>query len=167
MKTLSWRELAQENLSGKIFLLPTDTVYGLHCLAGDSSGLERLREIKKRADGDKFIILIPEEDSLAEFGINPTVGQKNLLRKIWPGPYTCVFETATGKTKSFRVPNKNELRKFLSQIGPIRSTSANLPGEPTVENISQLPPELIEQIDFAVDEGALFGEPSTVLRFLR
>ena len=32
MQKTDWRKIAEENLKGKVFLLPTDTIYGFSCL---------------------------------------------------------------------------------------------------------------------------------------
>ena len=45
--------------SEKVFICPTDTVYGISARANDKDAIERIRELKGRSDS-RFIILISE-----------------------------------------------------------------------------------------------------------
>lgn len=167
MIKINWKELAENNLTEKVLLLPTDTIYGLHALNSDQVAQDKIKKIKNKEEHKYFINLIANISDLKEFGIQVTKNQKKFLIKIWPGRVTIIFENKEGEKVSFRIPAHRKLRKFIKKVGPIISTSANLTGEPSIEQPSDLLKELQEQIDFYIDEGKLKSEPSTILRIIR
>jgi L-threonylcarbamoyladenylate synthase len=66
-----------------------------------------------------------------------------------------------GGTVALRCPGSEFLRAVVSASGGlVISTSANEPGDPAMVR-----PEgpLLQRVDLVVDQGALFGTPSTVV----
>ena len=165
MEKVSWEELSERYKEGHIYLLPTDTVYGLHCRIDNMVGVERLKQIKER-ENRRFIILIAEKASLSDFGISVSRRLGNFLDHVWPGTVSCIFDIS-GETYAFRVPDKKELRDFIRVAGPLYSTSANLHGMPVSRTPDELDDNIKRVVDFYIDEGELSGEPSTIIRILR
>ncbi len=165
MQKISWRKLKKENLKGKVFLLPTDTVYGFHALLGDEVALKKLKDLKERKNSH-FVILIPSISEIEKFGITLQKRHKDFLNKIWPGPFSVIFEK-NGETFCFRIPKKRNLINFLKKSGAVYSTSANKHKEKTITLPENLDKDQKEKIDFFVDEGELRNEPSVVLKIVR
>jgi len=44
---MNYKKLAKQDLGGKIWFMPTDTIPGLSCLVRDDRALEKIRELKK------------------------------------------------------------------------------------------------------------------------
>ncbi|MCK4918699.1 MAG: Sua5/YciO/YrdC/YwlC family protein, partial [Candidatus Pacebacteria bacterium] len=93
--------------------------------------------------------------------------QINFLKKVWPGRVTIILKNKLGEKISFRIPAHKKLRKFIKQVGPIISTSANISGEKNVLKPDDLKQFIQDKIDFYIDEGELKGEASNILEFLR
>ena len=167
MNKVSWKKLEKENLKGKIFLLPTDTVYGFHALVDDVSAIKNIVKIKKRKERKYFINLIAEISDLKKFDIKINENQKKFLEKIWPGKVTIIFTDVNGEKKSFRIPAHRKLRNFIKKIGPIISTSANRSGELPIFEPDKLSTALKNNVDFYIDEGSLKSKPSTILELIR
>ncbi len=165
MQKISWRKLKNENLKGKVFLLPTDTVYGFHALVWDGFATQKLKNLKER-ENENFVILISSISEIETFGIDLKKRHIDFLKKIWPGPFSVVFEK-NGKTFCFRMPKKRALRGFLKKQGAVYSTSANKHGEKTIISPKYLDEKQKEQVSFFIDEGKLKNEPSTILKIVR
>jgi protein-tyrosine phosphatase len=85
------RRVAQGLRDGAIVGLPTETVYGLAAKV-DKDVLNRLDAVKGRASGKRYTLHIGSLDDLPRYVPYPTLQAKKLMRKVWPGPATIVFE---------------------------------------------------------------------------
>jgi L-threonylcarbamoyladenylate synthase len=168
--TLQLNEIAKSLSSGAVVLMPTDTIYGLHALAGDESAVARIAEIKGREETKPFIVLAASMDQLAPLGILAPSKTLEALALLWPAPLTAILPLAApiaasrgASTLAVRIPALDWLRQLVSRTGPLVSTSANRSGEPPVEDPSLLARDLQEQLDAIIDGGVRSGEPSAIL----
>lgn len=153
-------------LEGKIGVLPTDTIYGIHCLAWDATLVQKVIRIKNKADNVPMITLISDVKELRNYDLNIGIFEQDRIKSFWPGPNTLIFETTGGKTKSFRFPKNDFLIKILNKTGPLISTSANLHSKPHSINVDQAIAYFGDKIDFYVDGGVLNNSPSNVYKIL-
>ncbi|HHH12488.1 MAG TPA: hypothetical protein ENJ77_01275 [Candidatus Moranbacteria bacterium] len=167
MKEISWEKLAEADLRGKVFLLPTDTVWGLHALCGDRAAEEKLRRLKGRDGTKPFIVLIADPRDLNDFGVVLDERMRELIDLIWPGPRTLILPAAGGGKTAFRRPAFAPLADFLRRRGAVFSTSANLGGEPTIAEPAELPSVLAEEVDYFVPGERKTSQPSLLLDILR
>jgi L-threonylcarbamoyladenylate synthase len=66
-----------------------------------------------------------------------------------------------------RVPQNEEVHELLKQTGPLLTTSANHPGDPVANTVTEAQNYFDDRIDFYVDGGDLSGRPpSTVVRIV-
>jgi len=151
--------------SGKIFIYPTDTIYGMGCDATSETAVQKIMEIKKRQD-KVFSVIAPSKDWILT---NYIVLDESKL-DILPGPYTvilkqknkmvskeCVFEGTTG----VRIP-ANWFTDLISETGlPFVTTSANISGQKNMEKLEDLPKEILEQVDYVIYDGPIVGKQST------
>lgn len=155
-----------------IGILPTDTIYGIHCLALNKSLVEKVYQIKQREINKPFVILISDIKQLLVFNITLTDRQKQFCSKYWPGRISMVFNCDNSqfeylhrgqKKLAFRIPDNRLLQSIVSKTGPLISTSANLSGNPVEDNIIKIEKELGSKVGFYVDGGVLDNLPSTVV----
>lgn len=152
--------LAATLLSGGVVLLPTDTIYGLHCVATNEAAAARIAAMKGREEGKRFVVIAASVEQLIAYG----AAVPDVLRSIWPAPLTAIVPHAGG-TVAVRVPNLEWLRALLERTGPLISTSANRSGEPPIREPRELAPDLQNSIDSALDAGPREGEPSAIVDF--
>src|SRR5688572_25599875 len=88
---LQINEIAEILRDGKVVLLPTDTIYGLHGIATDASAVDRIGALKGREDTKPFIVLASSMDQLTEIGIEAEVDLLRRLNNIWPAPLTAIL----------------------------------------------------------------------------
>ena len=145
---------------GGIALLPTDTIYGLHALAGSDAAVVRIAELKGRPDDKPFVVIAASADHLRMFGADVPAA----LDALWPAPLTAIMRRGEG-TVAARVPDLDWLRALLAKTGPLVSTSANRAGEPPISAIVELANEVAAGVDAAIDTGRRDGKPSTIVDF--
>lgn len=165
------QELIELIKGGAVGVLPTDTVYGLVCRAADEYNVERLYKLKSR-EHKPGTIIAANVDQLVELGI-PRRYLK-AVEQFWPNSISIVIpctnlgylrQNATGL--AVRIPSEPDLQKLLVQTGPLITTSANDPGEPTANNIIEAQDCFGDKVDFYVDGGDLSGHPpSTIIRIV-
>lgn len=148
--------------TGHIGVMPTDTIYGLHCLANSQSSIDKIYEIKERPKDMPYITLIDSVVSLKDFDIKPTPFQADIISRYWPGANTLIFEDVNGSTRSFRLPAYEFLIKILSSTGPLISTSVNKHGSSNATTIEEAYSNFKNVVDFFVDAGPLNNAPSRV-----
>ncbi len=163
---MNQKQLNLAVLSGKIFIYPTDTIYGLGCNALLQESVDNIKEIKKR-DNKPFSIIAPSFEWIEE---NCIVDVE--LKKYLPGPYTIILKK---KNKDFlpgvsdtdslgvRIPNNAFCKKIQKTGIPFITTSVNLAGEPFAAKISEIKEEIKNKVDIIIDEGELNGMPSTLI----
>ncbi len=167
---LQINEIAELFRDGKIVLLPTDTIYGLHAVATDAAAVARIAELKGRDDAKPFIVLAASIDQLTEIGIEADVDLLRGLNTIWPAPLTAILPlrqpipaSRGASSLAVRIPALDWLRELITRTGPLVSTSANRSGEPPVQTPLMLPSDLHEALDAVIDGGPRTGEPSAIL----
>ncbi|HYR27494.1 MAG TPA: L-threonylcarbamoyladenylate synthase [Thermoanaerobaculia bacterium] len=167
---LQLTEIAGLLRDGKVILLPTDTIYGLHALATDAAAVDRIGEMKGREDTKPFIVLAASIDQLVDLGIEAEVDLLRRLNEIWPAPLTAILPlrhpipaSRGAATLAVRIPALDWLRGLLVRTGPLVSTSANRSGEPPVVEPDGLARDLQNSLDAVVDGGPRTGEPSAIL----
>ena len=121
-------------LDGGVVALPTETVYGLACLALDSNAVDKVFRLKKRPPSNPLIVHVLNLEHATEISYPNTVC-KLLCRKFWPGPLTLIIPkkkivpenvTAGLETVAIRSPSHPLFRKVLESTGmPIAAPSAN------------------------------------------
>ena len=158
---------SQINLE-KVYVYPTDTIYGIGCDATNDKLVLKIRDIKKREE-KPFSIIAPSKKWIKE---NFEIIHPNYLDKL-PGPYTLVMKPKNEKIISkhvsysdkvgVRIPDC-EFSKLVKKTGkPFVTTSVNISGEPHLVDPKNLKKEIKDKVDIVIDEGKLSGKASTVI----
>ncbi len=164
----------KEMTSGKIFIYPTDTIYGIGCDAVNGEAVKKIREIKKRED-KPFSVIAP---SIAWIRKNCYVDSlvEKWLKKL-PGAYTLILELKNldavssevnngMKNLGVRIPD-NWFAKIVAEFGkPFVTTSVNISGKKHMEKFDELNSNIKNKVDYFIYEGALEGKPSTVVKLV-
>lgn len=142
-----------EHLRGHgVIAYPTETVYGFGGLLTPPA-LERVAQIKSRAENKPFLLLVSQAAQLA--GLEWNEAARKLAQEFWPGPLTLALRATSGEfpaqvvsaeqTVAVRETPHNGLRTLLDVLGePITSTSANLPRQAPASSADQAEAVLIE-----------------------
>jgi L-threonylcarbamoyladenylate synthase len=162
--------------SGKLALVPTDTVYGLAANPYLERSVEQLYRAKGRDREQPTALVASDLDMLFECvpELRGRAGQ--IARALLPGPYTLVlpnpgrrYRWLTGSTPEaigVRVPDvTGPAQELLERVGAYAASSANARGGPDPCTLDEVPDEIRAVAAAALDCGELAGTPSTVLDF--
>lgn len=155
---------------GGVVVLPTDTIYGLHALASHAAAVERVMELKGRADTKPFIVIAANVDQVIDLGVILDARTRSFLEEVWPAPLTAILPlrkpippSRGTSTLAVRIPALEWLRTLAERTGPLVSTSANRSGEPPVTVPAELAAEIQSAVDGILDAGPQNGAPSAIL----
>jgi L-threonylcarbamoyladenylate synthase len=157
-------------MNGGVGVMPTDTIYGLVGRASDKDAVERLYSIKFRENKPGTIIAASVEQ-LLDLGVS----RKHIeqVQHFWPNPlsiiipfdYTNSYLKKNSTYPAMRVVADSEIKKILEQTGPLITTSANLPGQPSATNIEEAKGYFGDKVDFYIDSGTIENKlPSTLIK---
>ena len=144
---------------GGIGVLPTDTVYGLVARAADSVAIQKMYDIKKRADQPGTLIASSIDD-LAKLGLDSN--QLSLAAKFWPGQISVVINADNVAT--YLKQTRDNLAVRIPDDPSLMTTSANVPGRPISSTIAEAKAYFGDKVDFYVDGGTITNnQPSTII----
>lgn len=152
---------------GKIGVYPTETAYGIAADALNQQAIEKVYESKHRPKSKPLTTIcynLEQVKKHAELNEN----ERDLIGKFMPGPLTLVVEKKShvpdilNESFVFRIPGSETARK-LAEKGAITATSANISGEDTSYSVDDISEELLNKVDFVVDEGELSDGPTSTI----
>lgn len=163
-----------------VLVMPTDSVYGIGCLASPANpALWRVFDIKHRDRTQTLPWLVADEEDLVRYGRNVPASALRLAAAFWPGALTLVVEAADvvppeyvlpgadGEpgTIALRMPDSNLVRDIARGCGmPLAVTSANTHGLAAATSGANVEPRIIEAADLVLDAGpAPVGVASTIM----
>ncbi|MBI2875271.1 MAG: threonylcarbamoyl-AMP synthase [Candidatus Tectomicrobia bacterium] len=167
------REAAAAIRSGKLVVLPTDTLYGLGTNALDEEAVRKVYQVKQRPLSKPLLILIGEEEALpALIEALPPLAER-LMRAFWPGPLTLVFPASSRVLPilrggspgiAIRLPALPLIQSLVREAGvPITGTSANLSDRPTPPTAQGVLEELGAGVDLVLDGGPCTSQKGSTL----
>lgn len=146
--------------SGGVILYPTDTVWGLGCDATNEQAVKRIFEIKQRADAKAMLVLVDNSGRLSSY-VDEVPDIAWDLIEMAEKPLTIIYPEAKNlapnllaedKSVGIRVTNEDFSKQLCAQFRkPIVSTSANVSGEPTPSNFSQISDKIKASVDYVVN----------------
>lgn len=162
------KELSRSIAKGAIGVIPTDTVYGLVAAIRHPEAVAQLYATKPRELAPGTIIAASIED-LASIGFD-----YNALTRVnhfWPASLSVVLDATnvddTVKQARHdlpvRIPDSPALLSLLQHTGPLMTTSANAPKQPTSTSVDMAASYFGNTIDFYVDGGDLSGRPPSTI----
>jgi len=173
MRPSDWERLSASLYQGELVVLPSDTVYGLGCLATVPQAVERIYEVKRREQEKPVTLVFTAVEQILAMvpGLSELIS--DALGRLLPGPGTAVipFEEGTsgihvhgGGSIWVRIIPSPAGDLYLDLPGPLAITSANFSGLPEGIYVGDIPDELLDACSFVIDNGDCGCDlPSTVV----
>ncbi|MCA9323966.1 threonylcarbamoyl-AMP synthase, partial [Candidatus Saccharibacteria bacterium] len=160
LKNEQYEELINHIVGSNVGIIPTDTVYGLICTAKSPEAVKRMYRVKGR-EGKPGTIIAASVKQLIELGF--VEADVSMAEKYWPGPVSIILPAPKElsylhmglESLAVRIPESKRLREIMEQTGPLATTSANLPGGPTVTTIEEAKKIFGNKVDLYVDGGEI------------
>ncbi|XP_053488013.1 yrdC domain-containing protein, mitochondrial [Ictalurus furcatus] len=147
---------------GQVIAVPTDTIYGLACLAQNSEAIKRVYDIKGRNGNKPLAICVGEVQDIYKY-CKVTV-KEELLKDLLPGPVTLVLErseTLNADLNPFtrlvgvRIPDHHFMRRLCQMCEePLALTSANISTQSSTLAVHEFE-ELWPRLTIVVDGGPI------------
>jgi L-threonylcarbamoyladenylate synthase len=161
-------ELAIAIRKGAIFVYPAETIYGIGGMYKVPGVAEKILGAKKRSLDNPMILLAPDLKFFSSLNLIFPSAARRLARSFWPHGLLTMVLPASEEPRgiAIRVSHHPLLQTLFMYIDkPLYSTSANVSGEPYVNDPDRIFALFSENVDFMIDAGALPpSAPSTVVK---
>lgn len=161
---------------GGVILYPTDTIWGIGCDATNEEAVRRVYQIKQRSDSKAMLVLV-DSPVKVDFYVQDVPEVAWDLIEVADKPLTIIYSGARNLASNLiaedgsvgiRVTNE-EFSKHLCQqfCKAIVSTSANISGQPSPANYSEITEELKSMVDYVVgyrQEEMGHPKPSSIIK---
>lgn len=148
--------------SGRLVVLPTDTLYGLGADAFDSTAVSALLAAKRRGRDMPVPVLVGSWHTIdgLVFSVRPQA--RELIQAFWPGGLSLVVQQApslawdlgdTRGTVMLRMPLHPVALELLREVGPLAVSSANVSGQPPAKTAPEARDQLGELVSVYLDGG--------------
>lgn len=140
-----------------IYIIPTDTCFGLACPISEPKSYEKIYKIKKRPGNKALSIMVPDfswlekNTPLTKQQINFLKNYKKAFTVLTDCNYLKMWLNFVDEEKNeeffnrdiyeqfaFRVAHNETQKKLLKEVGPIFLTSANQSKNPEIYSFSEL-----------------------------
>jgi len=163
-------------LNGGVVLYPTDTVWGIGCDATNPDAIERIFQIKKRAEAKALIILLDNKNRLETYVEKIPDITWNLI-DCFEKPLTIIYPKgkniapnllAEDGSIAIRITREKFSRSLCRAFQkPLVSTSANISGKASPRNFSEVSADIRAQVDYILPfrrNEDILSTPSTIIR---
>ena len=146
--------------AGGVLIFPTETFYGMGCLAAHAEAVARVYQLKRRPVHKPLPLLAAhaaQVDEVAELAAMPKG-----LAAFWPGPLTVLLPAraclpqalvnAEGQVAVRVTPHPLAAQLAVEAGGALTASSANLSGGEAVRSPQQLAPALLDALRHAAQE---------------
>ncbi|WP_040794775.1 L-threonylcarbamoyladenylate synthase [Nocardia higoensis] len=159
--------------SGRLVVMPTDTLYGLAADAFDSTAVAELLAAKRRGRDMPVPVLVGSWNTIdgLVFSVRPQA--RELIRAFWPGGLSLVVQQApslawdlgdTRGTVMLRMPLHPVALDLLREVGPLAVSSANVSGQPPAATAAAAREQLGSLVSVYLDGGpAAHAVASTIV----
>ncbi len=138
------RLITEKLLNGDVIIFPTDTVFGIGCIATNTKAIEKIYKLKGREKTKSLLLNVANITTIKKFAKVSKLDNL-LIKKFMPGALSLILNVKNQTPLShyvikdnkvgIRIPNNQTLLKILKKIKlPLISTSCNLSGKPACTN---------------------------------
>jgi len=162
---------------GGTILYPTDTVWGIGCDATNKEAVQKVYNLKKRADSKSLIVLVADERDILQIVAAPDLQAFEFLAEQ-QRPTTMIFDqalhlpdnlVASDGSIAIRIVQDPFCRQLIKRLRkPLVSTSANISGATTPQLFSNISPAIKQGVDYVVhwrQQDATAAVPSRIVRW--
>lgn len=153
------KKACQVMREGGVILYPTDTIWGIGCDATNEDAVRRVYEIKQRADSKAMLVLV-DSSVKVDFYVQDVPEVAWDLIEVADKPLTIIYSGARNLASNLlaedgsvgiRVTNEDFSKRLCQQFRKaIVSTSANISGQPSPKNFSEISGEVKNAVDYIV-----------------
>ena len=161
---------------GGIILYPTDTIWGIGCDARNPEAVEKIYNLKKRADEKAMLVLVDNVPALERIIDQvPEVAYQILDTAV--NPLTIIYDDAVNVAPNLiakdgslgvRITKENFSSSLCKKMkGAIVSTSANISGEKSPRSFAEISDEIKQGVDYIVkyrQEENIKAQPSNIIK---
>ena len=161
---------------GGVILYPTDTIWGIGCDATNEDAVRRVYEIKQRQDSKAMLVLV-DSSVKVDFYVRDVPEVAWDLIDLADKPLTVIYSGARNLAANLlaedgsvgiRVTNEDFSKRLCQQFRKaIVSTSANISGQPSPKNFSEISEEVKSAVDYIVgyrQEEISNPKPSSIIK---
>lgn len=161
---------------GGLILYPTDTIWGIGCDATNEDAVRRVYEIKQRQDSKAMLVLV-DSSVKVDFYVRDVPEVAWDLIDLADKPLTIIYSGARNLAANLlaedgsvgiRVTNEDFSKRLCQQFRKaIVSTSANISGQPSPKNFSEISEEVKSAVDYIVgyrQEEISNPKPSSIIK---
>ena len=161
---------------GGVILYPTDTIWGIGCDATNEDAVRRVYEIKQRQDSKAMLVLV-DSSVKVDFYVRDVPEVAWDLIDLADKPLTIIYSGACNLAANLlaedgsvgiRVTNEDFSKRLCQQFRKaIVSTSANISGQPSPKNFSEISEEVKSAVDYIVgyrQEEMSNPKPSSIIK---
>lgn len=170
------KKACQVMREGGVILYPTDTIWGIGCDATNEEAVRRVYEIKRRADSKAMLVLVDSAVKV-DFYVQDVPEVAWDLIELADKPLTIIYSGARNLAPNLlaedgsvgiRVTGEEFSKRLCQQFRKaIVSTSANVSGQPSPQNFSEISDEIKAAVDYIVDyrrEETTQARPSSIIK---
>lgn len=161
---------------GGLILYPTDTIWGIGADATDPAAVARIYELKQREDSKSMLVLTDSLETLARW-VEKIPEEALRLINTTTEPLTVIYDSPVGIAENLRADDgslgiritaEEFSRQLCRKFGkPIVSTSANISGEPSARQFSEISGKIMAGVDYVVNyrrDDPSSGRPSRIVK---
>lgn len=170
------KKACQVMREGGVILYPTDTIWGIGCDATNEEAVRHVYEIKRRADSKAMLVLVDSAVKV-DFYVQDAPEVAWDLIELADKPLTIIYSGARNLAPNLlaedgsvgiRVTGEEFSKRLCQQFRKaIVSTSANVSGQPSPQNFSEISEEIKAAVDYIVDyrrEETTQAKPSSIIK---
>lgn len=164
---------------GGVILYPTDTVWGIGCDATNEEAVKRVYEIKRRADSKAMLVLV-DSQAKVDFYVQDVPSVAWDLLEYATKPLTIIYDKgrnlannllAEDGSVGIRITGEEFSKQLCFRFRKaIVSTSANISGEPSATNFSEISEDVKQAVDYIVTQRQnenTHPKPSSIIKLGR
>lgn len=159
--------------SGRLVVMPTDTLYGLAADAFDGNAVTDLLRAKGRGRDMPVPVLVGSWSTIDGLVGSVRPRTRDLIRAFWPGALSLVVQQAPSLawdlgdaqgTVMLRMPLHPVALELLREVGPLAVSSANISGQPPATTVTEARDQLGGSAAVYLDGGpAEHAQASTIV----
>ncbi len=154
------KKACQVMSEGGVILYPTDTIWGIGCDATNEEAVRRVYAIKQRVDSKAMLVLVDSQAKI-DFYVKEVPSIAWDILDMADKPLTIIYDGARNLAQNLLAEDGSvgiriTAEEFSKQLcfrfrKAIVSTSANISGQPSPANFSEISEEIKSQVDYIVN----------------